>query len=306
MGLRFRQSFQLFPGVRLNLGKGGLSASFGAPGATVNFGPQGMRSTIGLPGTGISYSHRHTAKSPIDDATAFASDEWSVPPPLQPSIYQPLIAGMRQINSAAVEELTSHSLVELRDMISQARSQKHDIEADLRAAIILQEQQSQELQKKRSSLFRFFHKGRIATLEEGLPLTNSEVQRLSDWLNATHIDVTFETSAEAKRAYGGLVRAFEKLRGSKMIWDVASDRSTSRVAERSAASRTLTRIPVNLSYATSDLIRFGQAMQFENANGEEILIYPGRNDHASCRRSVRADRSPGGQTRICPDQFRRR
>lgn len=42
------------------------------------------------------------------------------------------------------------------------------------------------------------------------------------------------------------------------------------------AGRTLTRTKVSLGYTGSDLIRFdGRAMQFENANGEEIMIYPG-------------------------------
>ncbi|HGU0999449.1 TPA: DUF4236 domain-containing protein [Escherichia coli] len=38
MSLRFRQTFTLFPGVRLNIGKRGISASIGVPGATVNVG----------------------------------------------------------------------------------------------------------------------------------------------------------------------------------------------------------------------------------------------------------------------------
>lgn len=55
MGLRFHRSFKLFPGVRLNLSKSALSASFGAPGATFNIGPRRTRSTVSIPGTGLSY-----------------------------------------------------------------------------------------------------------------------------------------------------------------------------------------------------------------------------------------------------------
>lgn len=54
MSLRFRQTFTLFPGVRLNIGKRGVSASIGVPGATVNAGKKGLRATVGLPGTGLS------------------------------------------------------------------------------------------------------------------------------------------------------------------------------------------------------------------------------------------------------------
>ncbi len=56
MSWRFRDSIKLFPGVRLNVSKGGLSTSIGGPGATINLGRRGTRGTIGLPGTGISYS----------------------------------------------------------------------------------------------------------------------------------------------------------------------------------------------------------------------------------------------------------
>jgi len=57
MGLRFRKSIKIMPGVRLNFSKSGVSTSIGGPGATLNFGPKGTRHTVGLPASGISYSH---------------------------------------------------------------------------------------------------------------------------------------------------------------------------------------------------------------------------------------------------------
>lgn len=56
MGFRFRKSLRLFPGVRLNLSKSGISTSLGGPGATINIGPKGTRHTVGLPGSGLSFS----------------------------------------------------------------------------------------------------------------------------------------------------------------------------------------------------------------------------------------------------------
>lgn len=277
MGLRFRQSFQLFPSVRLNVGKSGLTASFGMPGATVNVGHKGVRSTVGLPGTGLSYTHHHEtfpANSCSDPAVISPQPAPEIP---SPSIfYQPFTPAMRSINSATVEQLTSHSLVELRDMIAQARSQRNEVEADLAAATVLQRQQAEELDRRQRSLFRFIIRKRVSKLEQAVPETAAEVQRLTEWQDCTHIDVSFETGPAARQAYGALTRAFEKLRCSASIWDVTSDRSTNRVAERTMAGRILTRTKVGLGYSGSDLIRFeGRAMQFENANGEEIMIYPG-------------------------------
>lgn len=68
MGIRFRKSIKLAPGVRLNISKSGVSTSLGVPGATVNVKPgRKARATVGLPGTGISYSTN------IDERSAPAS-----------------------------------------------------------------------------------------------------------------------------------------------------------------------------------------------------------------------------------------
>ena len=54
-GLRFRKSWSILPGVKLNLSKTGVSTSLGGRGATVNVGTRSRSATIGIPGTGLSY-----------------------------------------------------------------------------------------------------------------------------------------------------------------------------------------------------------------------------------------------------------
>ena len=53
MSWRFRKTFKVLPGVRLNLTERGLSATIGAAPFSVNVGPRGVYSNIGIPGTGI-------------------------------------------------------------------------------------------------------------------------------------------------------------------------------------------------------------------------------------------------------------
>jgi hypothetical protein len=53
---RFRRSIRLFPGVRLNIGKTGVSTSLGVRGAHITVGHGKVRTTVGLPGTGLSYT----------------------------------------------------------------------------------------------------------------------------------------------------------------------------------------------------------------------------------------------------------
>ena len=66
MGFRFNRRIRILPGIRLNLGKGGVSTSIGKRGAWLTVGKRGTRVTVGLPGTGLSYtrSAQASASSP--------------------------------------------------------------------------------------------------------------------------------------------------------------------------------------------------------------------------------------------------
>ncbi|MCT9373730.1 DUF4236 domain-containing protein [Acinetobacter baumannii] len=68
MGLNFRKSIKIAPGVRVNISKKGVSSvSVGGKGARVNVGKKGTRTTVGLPGTGLSY----TTQSPYKKSKKF-------------------------------------------------------------------------------------------------------------------------------------------------------------------------------------------------------------------------------------------
>ena len=52
---RFRKTFSVLPGVKINLSKTGVSTSLGGKGATLNVGHGKRNVTLGIPGTGLSY-----------------------------------------------------------------------------------------------------------------------------------------------------------------------------------------------------------------------------------------------------------
>jgi hypothetical protein len=52
---RFRKTFSVLPGVKINLSKTGVSTSLGGKGATLNVGHGKKNVTLGIPGTGLSY-----------------------------------------------------------------------------------------------------------------------------------------------------------------------------------------------------------------------------------------------------------
>ncbi len=66
MPIRIRKSFNLFPGVKVNVSKGGTSITVGKKGFHLNFSKRGVRETVGLPGSGISETNYLYKKSSED------------------------------------------------------------------------------------------------------------------------------------------------------------------------------------------------------------------------------------------------
>ena len=57
MGFRFRKSFKIAPGVKLNINKKSFGLTIGKRGAHYTINSKGKRTTsIGIPGTGLSYT----------------------------------------------------------------------------------------------------------------------------------------------------------------------------------------------------------------------------------------------------------
>lgn len=79
MGFRFRRSFKILPGVRINLGKSGVSTSIGTRGAHVTVGHGQVRKTVGLPGTGLSFTSVENAHQDGHDAARLPPVEEPLP-----------------------------------------------------------------------------------------------------------------------------------------------------------------------------------------------------------------------------------
>ena len=61
MGLNFRKSIKLLPGVKLNLSKGGVSLSGGVKGLRASINTKGqVTGTASIPGTGVYYTKKKT------------------------------------------------------------------------------------------------------------------------------------------------------------------------------------------------------------------------------------------------------
>lgn len=58
MGWRFQRRVTIFPGLRANLSRRGVSFSVGKRGTSVTAGRRGLFLNLGIPGTGISWRGR--------------------------------------------------------------------------------------------------------------------------------------------------------------------------------------------------------------------------------------------------------
>ena len=78
MGLRFRKSISIIPGVKLNFGKTGMSVSTGVPGFRKTFHTSGRVTTsVGIPGTGLYYVDTKNIKTQKNKTSAQSRREAS-------------------------------------------------------------------------------------------------------------------------------------------------------------------------------------------------------------------------------------
>jgi len=76
MGLRFRKSFKIAPGVRFNVNKNSTSISFGGKGLRYTINSRGKRTaSTGIPGTGLSYVSTSSAKRKNYKTQAYQSQQ---------------------------------------------------------------------------------------------------------------------------------------------------------------------------------------------------------------------------------------
>jgi hypothetical protein len=276
MALRFRRSFQLFPGVRLNVSSSGISASIGPPGVTISVNPTGARGTVRMPGTGISASQELLKFDPAGGANSWPDGQngFLYTPP-GTTLNSPL-PPMQQIASDATEVLTSASFADAKTIILAARNQQNEVEQSLRAACEELNEIRKELSWRNGSLFRWFYRKRRAELAVQETETAEEVARLVAWQASTRVALTVDVSPAIQKVFGELVRAFDMLRRSNAIWDVTATRGVNRLLERSNASRMIDRKVAKLDFGKSDLIDHdAQALRFENVNGDDLFFYPG-------------------------------
>jgi hypothetical protein len=279
MGWRFRHSFKIIPGVRLNLSKTGLSCSIGGAPLTLNVGPRGVYGTASLPGTGVSFRQQlvggsGTRQEPDSFLPPHSSpDAFPFPLPAAPLRSPPI----EEIRSASTELLSSESLKQLKQVIQTAYQEHEEISAELDAARREKQRASDRfLSWENGFLFKRIFKKKFAQRKLELETAEAKIEELEQQLRLTTIATHIEIEKEQAGLYFRMRDEFASLSESAAIWDIKSQQATDRFRERTTAERRVDRQRVAFSLGSCDLIQWEQKVpHLENANGGDLFLYPG-------------------------------
>jgi hypothetical protein len=275
MGWRFRHSFKIIPGVRLNLSKSGLSCSVGAAPFTVNVGQRGIYGTASLPGTGISYRQHigSGATHKPDTLPPHLVTPESFPAPV-PTLNT---APIEEVRSASTELLTSKSLEELKRVIQTAHHEHEDINDELHTARNEKERANQRYSSwDNGFLFKKIFKEKFAQRRVDSETADAKVSELEEQLRLTTVATQVEIAKEQAEPYFKMRDEFAALSECAAIWDVKSYQQTDKVRERTTAEKRIDRERVTLALGTCDLIQWEQEVpHLRNVNGGDLFLYPG-------------------------------
>src|SRR5262245_58375943 len=105
------------PGIRINFGLRGVSATIGVPGASMNIGSRGTYLNAGIPGTGVSYRTR------IGGGTT-APQPASHPPYDSPRPTTSPETPTYSYKSAPIAELASKSLDRFVALVAESKTRR--------------------------------------------------------------------------------------------------------------------------------------------------------------------------------------
>jgi hypothetical protein len=276
MGFRFQRRVRVFPGVRLNFSRTGISASLGVPGASVTVGPRGSHVSLGIAGTGLSYQVP-TAHIAPPQSHATPLHPLPTPPELRPPVAGLPQQALTEIKSAPTNQLTSFSLKGLRDLLSEAYQESQRLKSEIPQA-------DRELYVTQTRAYKWDHgyilkrllKKKYQIIMEEFASTQAERKALDKEIAKCTIALEIEMEGGIDTTYGAMIEAFRGLAACERCWENVAARSVDQFHERSHASRAIDRRAVTLDLKAADVIAPSRsALRFQNVNGGDLYILPG-------------------------------
>ncbi len=276
MAWRYRKSFKLMPGVRINLSKRGFSTTIGVRGASLNFSSRGTYLNTGIPGTGIY--NRQRIDTP-DGANTYEPPS-SQPTPLLPDIIPAAAVEQQEaydpnaIKSASAEEVTSEGLKGLKETLAEAYAERLQISADKTKCEKELVDTTTKYNKTNTFFGRLLRKKKLASLQAAIEDKKNEILELGEQYDLTKVELDIDIDENKAEDYKKLVSLFDAMSKSQKLWDMTS--SQSNTERKSSASTLVTRRDVKFALGDIPIINSKfQALKLQNANGADMFIYPG-------------------------------
>jgi hypothetical protein len=273
MSWRFRKTFKVLPGVKLNLTRHGLSTTLGASPFSINLGPKGVYGNFTIPGTGLTNRQRlDQPHSPSKESSTHPPEIGSHIPPTLPYSFSTV-----EIRCASTERMSSESLEPLRNLLSEAYDERHELTTELSTATYEAKNAKEHFDSwNRGFLMKRIRKGAFAGRKDASETAAAKVQELEEQLRLTTLATEIAVDREQAEPYYRMRDDFAALSECQSVWSIVSEKAVDRVKERSTANKAVTRDPVSFSLNACDLIQWDQRIpHLPNRTGGDMYVYPG-------------------------------
>jgi hypothetical protein len=259
VGLRFRRSVQLIPGVRLNLSGGGASVSLGGRGFHYTVGPKGTRVTVGLPGTGLSWT-QYTPHARHSSGGAVVSHR---SPGLPAVPIEPKTEGcaLVPIESAPTNDINAFSTSELAPILNRVhrRARLAPLIAIMNAGLFI---------------------GALAAGDQILialaALYTAVFTPIGVYLDRYRrsVKVGYQPEGPAKKIAEALSESFSDLRQCRAIWSIRSEGHTSDWKRNAGAGTLVKRQRIYLQQKAPACVRGGVTFPSIAIGADELFFLP--------------------------------
>ncbi|MCJ7935703.1 MAG: DUF4236 domain-containing protein [Chryseobacterium sp.] len=264
MAWSYRKRIKVIPGVHLNFSKRGISTSIGVKGASINFSKSGTTVNTNI----LGFSNRYTLSSSPGSRPA-AAPSFPEHPVHDHDLFD------ENIFSADIHEITSQNMQGIKEAIIMAHQQRKELASDLRKI-----KRTLSVTKAKKVLSYVFLYGLIdktipQNSDRDIKAQQEAIRQTKKMIEKCYVNLEIDFDPEIRRKFEKVYESFQKLTGSRKIWDITSAHFQDRVAMRSSASTIVNRREVRFALKSIPSLQSDyQALYLKNANGADLYIYP--------------------------------
>ncbi|MGY3131988.1 hypothetical protein ACVWZM_002670 [Bradyrhizobium sp. USDA 4501] len=241
MGLRFRRSFKIVPGVRLNLSGSGASVSLGPRGLHYTIGRHGTRTTVGVPGSGVSWTTYQPYSSagsppPLPDVTNSQQ-----PPPLDDH-------GAVVIDSAPIDQLVANSTTDIARTLAACASRWRTYKTLIGILAVLFVAAVVTIARSGTDIppLAAFIIAAGAILILGSLIVHGR--------QSSTVVLDYELSADQSERFKALTRSFGELARCGRVWNVPLEKQEADWKRNAGASKLVERKQIHLGTGNPPLV----------------------------------------------------